>query len=44
MPTFNVLLKYMLKNHIIYLKVEIFLFLLEALSMKRREISVLLNK
>ena len=41
MPIFNVLLKYMVKKHIIYLKVQIFLFFSEVLS---REIFVLLNK
>ena len=30
---FNVLVKYMLKKHIIYLKVQIFLFFSEPLSM-----------
>ena len=33
MPTFNVFLKYMVKKpHIIYLKVQIFLFFSEAVS------------
>ena len=33
MPTFNALLKYMVKKSIIYLKVQIFLFFSESLSM-----------